>query len=207
MRRKFSPAGETWRHVSPASDAGTTIVDLVAVLGIVAMLAISAVPLAARAVDLNRGRQAASFLAARARLARHHAVATAASVGVVFDQIGGRWMFRICTDGNDNGIRRAEIGGIDACTEGPFDLQTLFPGVRTFVNPALRGPDNEPGNPDPVRLGSADIASFSPLGSATSGTVFLETADGTPFLVRIAGVTGRTRILRYDAAGHAWRDE
>ena len=176
---------------------------LVLVTGLLATTA----PLTASVIDDARVRQAAGFAATKLRLARHHAVSRAAMTGVVFDRVGGRWTFRICLDGNGNGLRRADVtAGVDPCVDGPFDLEAMFGGTSVAVDPALRGPNGEPGSPDAVRFGASDLASFSPLGSSSSGSLLVRSPNGIQFMVRVAGVTGRTRLLRYDAQARVWRD-
>jgi Tfp pilus assembly protein FimT len=177
-------------------------------LGLVALLAATTAPIGTAAADRGRLRQAAMFMAAELRGARLHAILESRSVGLVFDVIQGQWTFRRCRDGNGNGLRRAEIaGGIDSCGAERVDISAMFPGVRFDVDPRVTGPDGDPGSSDPVRFGTSDIASHSPAGTCTAGSVFLTGPDGTLLLVRIAGVTGRTRVLRYDAPARAWRDE
>jgi len=78
---------------------------------------------------------------------------------------------------------------------------------KTVTLYTLKGPAGEPPNPDPVRFGSSNIASFSPLGSCTAGTLFLRSTGGAQFAVRIAGVTGRSRVLRYESLKSGWKDE
>ena len=53
---------------------------------------------------------------------------------------------------------------------------------------------------DPVRIGSSSLMSFTPLGTATPGTIYLRGRDGSQYAVRVLGATGRTRVLR-DAPG------
>jgi hypothetical protein len=164
-----------------------------------------AAPLTASVVDAGRVRQAATFAAVRLRFARQQAVARSASTGLVFDQVGARWLIRICVDGNGNGLRRADIrNGIDPCPEGPLDMSVMFPGVRVAVDGTIPGPDGDPPSTDPVRFGSSNLASFSPNGTCTGGSLFLRSAQGVQYAVRIAGVTGRLRTLRYDAAARSW---
>jgi hypothetical protein len=81
----------------------------------------------------------------------------------------------------------------------------MFPGVEIGVDPQLRGPSGEAGSADPVRLGSTDIASFSPLGSCTAGTVFLRSRGGAQYAVRISGIAGRLRVLWYERVA-GWRE-
>ena len=63
----------------------------------------------------------------------------------------------------------------------------------------------DPPDPNPVRFGSSDMVSCSPLGTCTSGSLFLRSAKGVQYAVRMAGVTGRLRILVYDTGTRAWR--
>ena len=180
---------------------------MVLALSIAAVVMSLAVPVTASVLDAGRARQAATFAAVRFRLARQQAIARLASTGLVFDQIGAHWTISICVDGNGNGLRRADLrSGKDTCPEGPFDVATLFPGVQVAVDGTIRGPDGDPPSSDPVRFGSSNLASFSPTGTCTAGSVFFRSAKGVQYAVRIAGVTGRLRILQYDPAAHIWRE-
>ena len=188
------------------ADVGATVLELLIVMLVIVTLGAMSAPLAASVVDASRARQAAAFLGARFRLAREQAVTAGANVGVVFDQIAGRWQVRVCRDGSRNGVRRADItSGADPCVDGPYDLTQLFPGVEVSVDPQLRGPSGEAGSADPVRFGSSNIASFSPVGTCTAGSVFLRSKGGGQYAVRISGIAGRLRLLWYEAA-NGWRE-
>jgi type II secretory pathway pseudopilin PulG len=188
-------------------DVGATLIDVLIVLLLAAALVAIAAPSAATAIDASRVRHAAAVLGARFRLARQQAVALGTNVGVVFDQLEGRWSLRVCRDGSGNGIRRADIeSGVDPCIDGPHDLGALLPGVAIAVEPSLRGPGGEPGSPDPVRFGTSDIASFSPIGSCTAGSVFLQSSAGAQYAVRIGGGSSRVRVLWYEPPTDSWRE-
>jgi prepilin-type N-terminal cleavage/methylation domain-containing protein len=188
-------------------ERGFSLVEMLLVLGITLVLTTFAVPLTASVVDASRARQAATFAAVRLRFARQQAVARSASTGLVFDQIGSRWIIRICVDGNGNGLRRADLGsGKDTCPEGPLDVAVMFPGVQVAVDGTIQGPDGDAPSADPVRFGSSNLASFSPSGTCTGGSLFVRSAKGVQYAVRIAGVTGRLRILRYDTAARTWKE-
>ncbi len=178
------------------SSDGSSFVELLVGLAVIAILMSMAVPATAYSIDSSRARDAAGFVAARLRLARQHAVFRTTSAGLVFDFVNGRWQLRACQDGNGNGLRRAEIAaGVDRCPDGPYDVGELFHGVTIAIDPGLRGPEGEPGSSDPVRFGASDIASFSPEGSGTAGSVYLRSARGQQYAVRVGNVTGRTRVL------------
>jgi len=189
----------------PVRDAGFTMVELVAVVAVAVVLASVTLPLSATVVDQSRVRAAAGFVGSRLRLARIEAVNRAANVGVVFDLVNGRWQIRACRDGTGDGLRRADIAsGADPCFDGPHDFRTMFPGVDIAVDPTLIGPAGEPGNPDPARFGTPDIASFSPTGNCTAGSLFLRSAKGQQFVVRISGANGRLRVFRYERTPRVW---
>jgi hypothetical protein len=49
------------------------------------------------------------------------------------------------------------------------------------------------------------MASFGPLGTATPGTAYLTDGRERLVAVRLAGRTGRLRVLVYDPAEEVWR--
>jgi hypothetical protein len=48
------------------------------------------------------------------------------------------------------------------------------------------------------------LLSFSPLGTATPGTIYVRSHDGLQLAVKITGATGRTRLLRYVPRTRQW---
>lgn len=185
--------------MSVHQSAGFSTTELLMTLMVIVLVSAMAVPATGRVLETNRGRQAAAFVAGRLRSAQQSAALATRAVGVVFDAAGDDWTFRICEDGNRNGLRRSELPpGPDRCVAGPFDVATMFPGVRVAVDAALRGPESEPPAPNPVRFGRGNLASFSPAGSGTAGSVFLRASGGQHYLVRVGSVTGRVRVFRHD---------
>jgi type II secretory pathway pseudopilin PulG len=183
---------------------GFSCVELVIVLALISIVSSMALPATADSRDAARARAAAGFIAARCHLARQRAVAASHAVALVFDRTGADWTFRVCEDGNGNGLRRAEIPAVDHCVDGPYDLAAMFPHVAIAVDASLPGPEGDPGSADPVRFGASDIATFAPAGTGTAGSLFLRSAHGRQFAVRISNVTGRTRLLRYDTGTRQW---
>ena len=129
-------------------------------------------------------------------LARTHAVRRSQVVAIRFQWDGSDATFRTYADGNTNGVRNADIAaGIDSPIDEPVKLSSLFGGV------VIGARDDE----DPVRLGSSDLLSFTPLGTATPGTIYVR-GKSLQLAIRIFGATGRTRLLRYDPATSEWVD-
>lgn len=195
----------TRRRGGTTTEAGFTLLELTLVGAIVVVLTALAVPMTASAIDSGKGRHAAGFMASRARFVRQQAVFGYRAHALVFEQVNGRWVFRVCRDENYNGVRRVDISaGIDPCIEGPHDIEALFRGTKVAVDPSLEGPAGEPGSPDPVRFGRPDMFSCSFAGTCTAGSVYLQSPEGVQFAVRVLGATGRTRILRYDRVSTRW---
>jgi hypothetical protein len=160
-------------------------------------------PLGARA----RAIGAARYLAALLQRERIDAVRTGRICGLRFDDDGSAIGFARVVDGNGNGLRSAEIArGVDP-TRGPRTrLADAFAGVRFAIVedvPSIDGGEGLAAGADPIRLGSSILA-FAPGGSATSGTLYLASADGRQFGVRILGATGRVRIFEFDRAAARW---
>jgi hypothetical protein len=84
-------------------------------------------------------------------------------------------------------------------------LNEQFPGIDFGALPALPGIEGStPPGSDPVRLGTSDTATFTPVGTATAGTLYLRGRGSTQYAVRVYGETGRTRILRYNPRTRTW---
>ena len=180
------------------SSAGFTLLELIFTIGLVAVLSGIAVPSILRGVDRWRAVVAVRYLATRMTLARMQAATWGAAVALRFERTAEGLAFAIYRDGNRNGVLTADIeSGIDRQIEPPVRLSQLFPGVHIGLAPGAAVDD-------PLRIGRTTLLTFSPLGTATSGTVYVVGADGTQWGVRVLGATGRTRVLRYAAADDLW---
>ena len=56
----------------------------------------------------------------------------------------------------------------------------------------------------PLKLGGSSVLSFGPVGGATSGTVYLRGPGEQQYAVRLLGVTGRSRLLRFNFRERRW---
>lgn len=164
------------------------------------VLAGIALPQLLGSLDRARGLMAARYLGGRLALARTQAVSRRAAIALRFEQRPRGIVFTTYQDGNRNGIRAADIArGVDRPLDPPLLLGDQFPGAAIGVVPGFT-------ESDPVQLGRTDILTFSPLGTATSGTIYIRGRDGTQWAVRVLGATGRTRVLRYVARTREWTD-
>lgn len=180
-------------------------VDVLLAMALAALMAAMAVPLTARSLDALRARDAAGFIGARIRAARQQAIASSSGMALVFDPSGADWTFRLCRDRNGNGVRRTDIdAGRDDCPEGPWRLSALFPAMSVARDRTMPGFDGEPGTSDALALGRSNMVSCSTMGGCTTGAVFLQSTSGEQYAIRVSGVAGRTRVLRFDRGRGQW---
>lgn len=193
-------AGAVYRapRVRPAA-GGFTLLDVICATAVMGILAAIALPQTMASVDRSRAWGAARYLAGRMALARMQAVGRSATVALRFSEVASGFEFDTFVDGNRNGIRTREISsGVDRPLDAAVQLSDMFPGVVIGLA--------EDGSGDPVRTGSSSLLSFTPTGTATSGTIYLRGRDGSRFAVRVLGATGRTRVLRYVAPTTQWSE-
>ena len=168
------------------------------VVAIAAVLAGAAVPMVLGSLDRSRGLIAAKYLGSRFALARTMAVTRRVSVGLRFVETPRGISFQVYQDGNRNGILSVDIDRqIDRPIEPATQLFDLFPGVHIGLIAEMAAMDA-------VQLGRTNILSFSPRGTATSGTIHVRGRDGTQWAVRVLGATGRTRVLKYVPRTGEW---
>ena len=180
-------------------ERGTTFIEILFVTALIAVLAGMAVPQALTAIDRSRGWAAARYLAGKMAVARSQAVMRSANVALRFDVNGSDYAFRMYVDGNRNGVRSADIAsGLDRPIDTKVRLSDLFPGVAVAATPDIAS--------SPVKLGSTNLLSFTPLGTSTSGSIYVRSRDGLQLAIRVLGATGRTRVLRYVPLTGQWVD-
>ena len=179
--------------------SGYTLIELLFALGLIAVLSAIAVPQSLTAVDRVRAASAARYLASRMAVARSQAVMRSAHVALRFEERRSGVAFRMYVDGNHNGVRTADIAaGIDVPLEPAVRLSDLYPGTAIAVAGGAGS--------DPVRVGASSLLSFTPLGTATPGSIFVRGRDGSQFAVRVLGATGRTRVERFVPHSRRWID-
>ena len=187
-------------------EAGASLMELLVTVAILATVAGLGVPLVVHGRDDNDGRQAALFLAGQLRLARQQAVLTGRHTAIVFDLIAETWRFSVCVDEDGDGVLRSDIAsGADRCQGAPQPLASWF--SRASIHRASEVPDLS-GRTDGaiVAFGAARMASFSPLGTASSGSLTIMTRGGRHFAIRVAGVTGRVRLWRFMPESRRWQE-
>ena len=194
----MSGRGGAPRRPRPAragTSRGYTLIEVVFAAGLVAVLAAAAIPQLTAGVERSRTVGAARYLASRLALARAQAVARSSNVALLLSAADGTFIVGTYVDNNADGVRTRDIAaGIDTPIDVPVRLSHLFPHVALFLNdPAVTS-----------TFDSSALMSFSPLGTASSRTLYLRGADRSEYAVRVLGATGRTRVLRLVASSGAW---
>jgi hypothetical protein len=157
-----------------------------------------AIPQTLTTIERSRGLAAARYLGARIALARAQAVSRSTTIALRFVEGAQGISIGVIQDGNRNGVRSQDIDlQIDRPLDAAVLLSDLFPGVEIGLTPHIPGSD-------PVQLGGSNILSFTPHGTATSGSIYVRGRDGTQWAVRVLGATARARVLRFVPATGEW---
>jgi len=191
-------------------ESGYTLLEILATTAIIALLALIALP------AFGTYRRHASVQAAAAetmttlRNVRAQAIAGARHIGVKFVQSGAAWSYALYEDGDGDGIRNDDIvSGVDRRLTPNQPLMPQLHVARIGLLPtAMRDPDGDPLLPtaSPVAFGRSTICSFSPIGSATAGSIYLVDDTGELYCVRVFGATGRVHFLRYNGGSRRWEE-
>ena len=190
---------------------GLTLLETLVVLAIIGIIAAATMPAFATYRRSASMRAQAAELRGIFRAARSRAIMRGAHAGVKFTRAGNTWVYSLYDDGNGNGIRSAEIAsGVDRRYAGPSVLMPQFNIASiALLSTPIRDPDGDALLPtaSAVQFGSSTLCSFSPTGSATSGTVYITDGAGHLCALRVFGSSGRVRLLRYDTARRRWNQE
>jgi len=188
---------------------GAAFIDIVVAIALCVLMASIAVPVIGGTLDRERTIIGAQYLAGQLQRARLDSLKQARSVAVRVQLIGDRTQLRLFADGNGNGVRQSDIDhGIDLPLTPAEWLDDQARNVSLRINQDITdagGSGNLAPGDDPVRIGHTSILTFSPLGSATSGTLYVAAPGGPQMAIRVFGATGRVRVLMFDAQTQQWR--
>ena len=184
---------------------GFTLLEVLITVALAAAVVTISVPMTRDAIDEMRTAAAARHLAERIALARAEAVRRSSAAGLRFIPDGTDYRLSEHADGNDNGLRNADISsGIDPTITHPERLKSKYSGVRFGLIAGIPDLDGAMGSEDGVRIGSSRILSLSPDGTATPGTLYVR-GTRSQYAIRVLGATGRTRVFQYDSGTRRWK--
>jgi len=187
--------------------AAFSFIEILFVLGTAATVSAVAVPETLATIDDSRTAAAARYVSTRLQRARMEAVTRSQSAALRFTLQSGHYDFATYVDTNHNGVLSADIqSGIDRLVQPVDRLGNHFPGVEFGAVPDLPAVDSTSSAPgsDPVRLGSSDMVTFTPTGTATSGSLYIRGRRDAQYVVRVYGETGKTRVLKFVPRSGQW---
>ena len=187
---------------------GYTLIELLTTMAILGMFVSIAYPAFGNFGRRRALRAATAQLRGAFMLTRYRAISTSTNCAMKFVQLGGVWHFAVYADGDGDGVRNDDITrGVDRMLERP---RVVLPESRIvtigLLREAIKDPDGDPLPPtkSPVTFNRTTLCSFSPLGEATPGTIYLTDRGRELWCVRVFGATAKLRVLRYDLRRKRW---
>ena len=192
------------------SNQGFTFAELLFALGIASVFTAAAAPQLLAGLDEWRTRGAVRYLSSRLYRARMEAAIRNVDTAVRFVVVGNTFEYVTVVDGNGNGVRSADLqSGVDRAVDHTERLADKFTGVDFGALPGLPAVDPSGTAPgaDPIRLGSSNMVTFTPLGSSSPGSVYVRGRGQVQYVLRMFAETGRIRILRYYPGTRDWKQQ
>lgn len=189
--------------------SGYSLVELVLAAGLMTTMAGLAVPPILAGLDDFKTASAVRYVSARLQRTRMDAVYRSVNVAMHFTGAGSSYAFGVYADGDGDGIRSSDIlAGIDTLIQVGERLSDQFPGVDFGAAPGLPPADPSGTAPgaDPVRLGASDMAVFTPLGTSSSGSLYILGPGRNQYVIRLFGETGKVRVLKFNARSGQWEE-
>ncbi len=188
--------------------SGAALIDIIVATSLCVLMAAIAVPVIGGTLDRERTLIGAHYLAGQLQRARLETLRRARSVAVRIEMTGERTALRLFADGNGNGVLQRDIDrGVDVPLTPLVWLEEQARDISLRINQDITDVSGSatlvPGD-DPLRIGNTSLLAFSPVGGATSGTLYVAAHRGPQMAIRVFGATGRVRVLMFDARTRQW---
>ncbi len=191
--------------------AGFTLTEVILSVALVGIVTSAMLPIAARVRSTAMTAAGARQMAVTLHALRWKSVALGRSHGLLFARDTAGWIWYAVADGNGNGLRTAEVlDGRDPTLSGPHRLEDTVSGVTLGFPvprpipriPPRQGPIDD--LDDPIQIGNTDLLAFGPLGTASSGTLYVTDRYRRLYAVVLFGKTARITVWRYDTKSGQW---
>jgi Tfp pilus assembly protein FimT len=187
---------------------GAALIDIVVATALCVVMVAIAVPVIGGTLDRERTIVGAQYLAGQLLRARLDSLKRARSVALRLEVVGDRTQLQLFADGNGNGVLQRDIDrGIDPPLAPLEWLDHQSRDISLRVNQTIKdvaGTATIAAGDDPLRIGNTALLTFSPLGSATNGTLYVAARRGPQMAIRVFGATGRVRVLMFDTQTRLW---
>jgi len=194
------------RPASRRGEAGTSLIEALLAAAVAVTLGAASVPALLGQRDSLHAAGAARHVAALVHATRAESLKRGVHVALVFLPSGQDFRFATFADGNDDGVRAADIAaGIDRQVSAWMRIGDQFPRAAFGIVPGVADPDSGSTlTGSALKLGGSSMLSFGPAGGATSGTLYVRGPADQQYAVRLLGATGRSRLLRFDFGERRW---
>ena len=193
------------------SEQGVTLLELLVATTLAMLVGTAALPAMGHYLSSVRTAAGARLLVVRLQGIRAKSISRGLSHGLLFERDDLGWFWFDIVDGDGDGLRAADLRkGIDRKLSGPHRLGDLLPHVDLGFPLGQSIPRVPPRRgwirdlQRPVRLGNSSILAFSPLGTSSSGTLYVSDGGRGLMAIVLYGRTGRIRVWRHDAEGERW---
>jgi Tfp pilus assembly protein FimT len=190
------------------TDHGAALIDIIVAVALSMLMAAIAVPVIGGTLDRERTIVGAQYLAGQLMRARLDSLKRGRAVAVRIEIVDERTQFQLFADGNGNGVSQRDIDrGVDLPVSSREWLDGQARGIALRVNQDITdvaGTTTLSAGDDPLRIGNTSLLTFTPLGSATNGTLYVAALRGPQMAIRVFGATGRVRVLTFDAQSRQW---
>lgn len=188
---------------------GVALVDIVATLALGLTMTAMAIPVVGGALDREHAMIGARHLSGLLQRARAESLRRSTAVAARFEIIDERTRVRLYADRNGNGVVQRDI---DRGTDRPVSDYEWLDAHGRDVSLRLNQPVTDAGGAetlsagaDPLRIGNTALVTFSPLGTSSSGTLYVAARRGPQMAIRVYGASGRVLVLVFDARARQWR--
>jgi prepilin-type N-terminal cleavage/methylation domain-containing protein len=189
-------------------ERGFSVVEMLVVIAIIGLSAGVATPAFLTLHRRGATRAASAELRSIFHSARSRAIARGHHSGVKFTKSQGEWFYTLYDDGDGDGVRNDDIAsGVDRRVAP--SRRVLAQSRLAFIGlppMTLKDPDGDPltATSSPVQFNQSTLCSFSPIGAATPGTIYISDRVGDVYAVRVYGTTAKIRLLRYNPGSNKW---
>ena len=188
---------------------GYTLLETICAAALCLTMGAVAVPVIGGTLDRERTIIGTQIVAGQLQRARLEALKGARTVAVRLAMVDDRTTIQLFVDGDGDGVRQADIDfAIDPALTPEGFLDDHARDVSLRINQTVMdigGAGELAAGEDPLRIGNTSLLAFSPLGSSTSGTLYIAGHRGPQMAIRVFGGTGRVRVMTFDARTRQWR--